>query len=37
LGKSWNQLGITSNIGTPSDSQKSTNPVARPITIRLLD
>ncbi|MFT6260720.1 MAG: type VI secretion system protein ImpH [Bermanella sp.] len=37
LGKSWNQLGITSNIGTPSDSKKSTNPVARPITIRLLD
>lgn len=37
LGKSWNQLGITSNIGTPLDSQHPADSVVRPITIRLLD
>jgi type VI secretion system protein ImpH len=37
LGKNWNQLGITSNLGTSMSSKAQTSIAVRPIHISLLD
>lgn len=37
LGKNWNQLGVTSNLGTSMSSKAQTSIAVRPIHISLLD